>query len=203
MHTKPVSRAVRPALLLALENRLNIFSNIRLGGTTIDIRTLRGQVVLYKPLPTPDIWDKLTPMSDKLFEILKSLLKERSQQQAWKDGNRNNTLYKEACLDIERNQGRNIPALIEKAKLVGLPKHEIKETTKSALKKVITGTHGIDPGPSLNDQYPTGANKKAIVTWVTAPKKNLPQSGCGLPLSLIAVCPCGQALQEKDARPPF
>ena len=153
------------------ENRLNIFSNIRLGGTTIDIRTLRGQVVLYKPLPTPDIWDKLTPMSDKLFEILKSLLKERSQQQAWKDGNRNNTLYKEACLDIERNQGRNIPALIEKAKLVGLPKHEIKETTKSALKKVITGTHGIDPGPSLNDQYPTGANKKAIVTWVTAPKK--------------------------------
>ena len=155
------------------EDRFKILSNSRLTGTTIDIRTARGQVVLYRPLPPLDIWNNLNSMPDDLFEIIKTLSKESSADD-WEDGNRNNTLFKKIALDIERNQGGKVPEIIAKAKAVGLPDREVNQTAKSAVKTAVQGDHGIDPGPSLNEATAPVASqkqvKKNIITWVTCPE---------------------------------
>ena len=127
------------------EDKLRVFNNSRFSGTTIDIRTERGQVVLYRELPPYDIWSDLNPMPDALFETLKTLLNVKSSED-WRVGNRNNTLFKKIALDLERNQGRNIPAIIEKSQKAGLGKAEIKNTTHSAIKSAIKS--GIEPPPT-------------------------------------------------------
>ena len=143
------------------EDRFKILSNSRLTGTTIDIRTARGQVVLYRPLPPLDIWNNLNSMPDDLFEIIKTLSKESSADD-WEDGNRNNTLFKKIALDIERNQGGKVPEIIAKAKAVGLPDREVNQTAKSAVKTAVQGDHGIDPGPSLNEATAPVASQKQV-----------------------------------------
>ena len=132
------------------EDRLKIFTNIRLKPTTIDIRTRGGQVVLYRTLPPLDIWEDLSPMPDVLFEALKKLLGKNKRTNVkgndqWEVGDRNNTLFKKIASDMQRNQGRGIPLIIEEAKQSGLGKEEIDKTTESAIKTAIKS--GIDPGP--------------------------------------------------------
>ena len=170
------------------EDRFKILSNSRLAGTTIDIRTAKGQVVLYRPLPPLDIWENLNSMPDDLFEIIKTLSRESSKND-WKQGNRNNTLFTKIAFDLERNQGRNIPAIIEKAKAVGLSDREIQQTAISAVKTAIKGDHGIDPGPELNGATPTkGPAREAgpskdippLAMWL---KKTLDKMGCELRLN--------------------
>ena len=151
------------------EDRFKIFKNRRLPGTTIDIRTQGGQVVLYRPLPPAEIWEDLNQMPEDLFKALCAQLKEKPKDD-WKEGNRNNTLFKKVAMDMENNQGRNVPSIMDKAIKVGLSKSEVKKTAKSAAKTALQGNHGIDPGPELNGAGPPKEKATSGIEWVTAPK---------------------------------
>ena len=127
------------------EERLKTFKNKRVPGTTIDFRTKGGQVVVYRPFPPSEIWKDLNPMPDALFDALCSLLKTKQASEDWRPGNRNNTLFKKLINDLEKNRGRNIPDILDKADQAGLPKREIKTTSASAVKTAIG--NGIEPQP--------------------------------------------------------
>ena len=130
------------------EDRFNIFTNKKIPTTTLDIRTRRGQVVAYRPIPPRKILDNMATMPEGLFQALIKLLKVKDGTGDFTPGNRNNTLFAKAARDLETNQGRNIPNIIEKAQEAGLDKKEINTTVKSSLKTVVKGDHGFDPGPN-------------------------------------------------------
>ena len=84
--------------------------------------------------------------SECLFmEDVKPLLKKINSSEQWKKGNRNNTLFSKVAQDLSRNQGRNVPDIIDDARRAGLSKNEVSQTVKSATKTAIKS--GIDPGP--------------------------------------------------------
>ena len=142
------------------EDRFKFFTNRRIPTTTCDLRVMGGQFVIYRPLPPPHIWNDLNPMPEEMVQLLLELLKiKESDKKQWSLGNRNNTLFKKIAQDMEKNQGRKIPSIIEKAKKSGLSKEEIRRTAESATKTAIES--GIDPGP----EPPI---KKVII-----PKKNI------------------------------
>ena len=62
------------------EDRLSVFSNIRLQNTTIDLKTGGGQVVIYIELPGEQQWKNLKPMTDEVFYSLVELLGVPSNQ---------------------------------------------------------------------------------------------------------------------------
>ena len=93
----------------------------------------------YEIIQERDCKDKL------LFRHIKPWLV--SDAESWQEGHRNNTLFKKIARDIEKNQGRNIPHIIEQAQKAGLSKEETIRTAQSAAKKATFGDHGIDPGP--------------------------------------------------------
>lgn len=142
------------------EDRLKIFKNKRVPGTTIDFRTKGGQIVLYRPLPPSEIWNELNTMPDALFNALCSLLKTKQASEDWKPGNRNNTLFKKLINDLEKNRGRNIPDILNKADQSGLPKGEIKTTSASAVKTAIG--NGIEPPPETANGALNLPDKKII-----------------------------------------
>ena len=108
-------------------------------------------------------------MPEDLFKALCAQLKEKPKDD-WKEGNRNNTLFKKVAMDMENNQGRNVPSIMDKAIKVGLSKSEVKKTAKSAAKTALQGNHGIDPGPELNGAGPPKEKATSGIEWVTAPK---------------------------------
>lgn len=85
--------------------------------------------------------------TDKLFlkHIRLFLLKSSKEKPHWTKGNRNNTLNNLIYADLSKNQGRNIPDIIETAKSSGLSKTEILNTSLSATNGALS--NGIDPGP--------------------------------------------------------
>ena len=128
------------------EDRFKFFTNRRIPTTTCDLRVMGGQFVIYRPLPPPHIWNDLNSMPEDMVQLLLELLKiKESDKKQWSIGNRNNTLFKKIAQDMEKNQGRKIPSILEKAKKSGLSKEEIRRTAESASKTAIES--GIDPGP--------------------------------------------------------
>ena len=73
------------------------------------------------------------------FNHIKDYLKSntKNKKQNWEEGDRNNTLFRLICSDLEKTKGKNIPKIIETAIKKGLDWDEIKTTSKSATQRVL------------------------------------------------------------------
>ena len=121
------------------EERLKIFGNKRVPGTTIDIKTERGQIVLYGPLPDEGVWNVLNTMPDELFEALKAAFEGQNGAggEDWNIGNRNNQLNKSLYTALVNEDTGSAAKVLAKAQEAGLGNKRIASTAKSALKGSI------------------------------------------------------------------